>query len=141
MIHPVLILALAFAVVLGGLGPSAAQTARALPDFDGLWDEAKRWAVETGTVPEDCVFDFRLDPKTNAPRDGRAVTEWKYGPCALGSEQYWMFEQYPPGRKTWSTVRTRSTANASAIDGGPRRARRLRPWAGTVRGRQRSHSA
>ena len=59
---------------LGGLGPSAAQTARALPDFDGLWDEAKRWAVETGTVPEDCVFDFRFDPKTNAPRDGRAVT-------------------------------------------------------------------
>ena len=51
-----------------------AQTARALPDFDGLWEEAKRWAVETGTVPEDCVFDFRFDPKTNAPRDGHAVT-------------------------------------------------------------------
>ena len=73
MSHSVLILALAFAVVVGGVGPSAAQTARALPDFDGLWDEAKRWAVETGTVPEDCVFDFRFDPKTNAPRDGRAV--------------------------------------------------------------------
>ena len=72
--HSVVILALAFAVVLGGVGPSAAQTARALPDFDVLWDEAKRWAVETGTVPEDCVFDFRFDPKTNAPRDGRAVT-------------------------------------------------------------------
>ena len=69
-----LILAFAFALVLGGLGPSAAQTARVLPDFDGLWDEAKRWAVETGTVPEDCVFDFRFDPKTNAPRDGHAAT-------------------------------------------------------------------
>ena len=339
MIHPVLILALAFAVVLGGLGPSTAQTARALPDFDGLWDEAKRWAKEMGTVPEDCVFDFRLDPKTNALRDGRAitcdepyrspfypypepsrpgvrftaddirsyardfeatlrplpllggtsdealfqtcglvvgfsaagrgaeaiechwreggvlgqransgyvvekeggrratsrlhdrithlkdremheiaarvarvgrtdgpselqiegrivgrdghrvmirgqarpvfggssaepgvvtsesdlvveypsdaalrpgyyfagehcfkdkrekvdrqgraVTEWNYGPCALGSEQYWMFEQYPPAARPWSTVRTRSTANASAIDGGPRRERRSHP--------------
>lgn len=74
MSHPVLILALALAVLVGGLGPSAAQTARALPDFDGLWDEAKRWAAETGTVPEDCVFDFRFDPKTNALRDGRAVT-------------------------------------------------------------------
>jgi len=31
---------------------------------------------------------------------GPAVTEWIYGPCTLGSEQYWMFEQYPPGRKT-----------------------------------------
>ena len=69
-----LILGLAFAVAVGGVGPSVAQTARALPDFDGLWEEAKRWAVETGTVPEDCVFDFRFDPKTNAPRDGRAVT-------------------------------------------------------------------
>ena len=25
---------------------------------------------------------------------------WVYGPCALGPEQYWVFEQYPPGRKT-----------------------------------------
>ena len=32
--------------------------------------------------------------------EGFAVTEWIYGPCPLGSEQYWMFEQYPPGGKT-----------------------------------------
>jgi hypothetical protein len=32
--------------------------------------------------------------------DSVAVTEWTYGPCALGPEQYWMFEQHPPGKKS-----------------------------------------
>ena len=45
---------------------------------------------------EHCFKDKR--EKVNSA--GLAVTEWIYGPCALGSEQYWMFEQYPPGRKT-----------------------------------------
>ena len=86
---------------------------------------------------EHCFKDKR--EKLNSA--GLAVTEWTYGPCALGSEQYWMFEQYPPAARHWSTVRTRSTANASGIDGRPRRARRLRPWAVTVRGRPRPLSA
>jgi hypothetical protein len=45
---------------------------------------------------EHCFKDKR--EKVNS--EGLAVTEWMYGPCALGRDQYWMFEQYPPGRKT-----------------------------------------
>ncbi len=39
-----------------------------------MLEEARRWARETKAVPEDCVFDFRLDPKTDTVRDGHAVT-------------------------------------------------------------------
>ncbi|PWU18449.1 MAG: hypothetical protein C5B48_14745 [Candidatus Rokuibacteriota bacterium] len=34
--------------------------------------------------------------------DGAATPEWVYGPCPLGPDQYWMFERYPPGRRTMS---------------------------------------
>src|SRR5262245_53697085 len=66
--------ALALASALGVLPPCGAETGGGRPDFGALWAEAQWWAAEIGAVPEDCVFDFRLDPRTNAPRDGRAVT-------------------------------------------------------------------
>ena len=25
---------------------------------------------------------------------------WVYGPCPLGPDEYWMFEQHPPGGRT-----------------------------------------
>jgi hypothetical protein len=31
---------------------------------------------------------------------GATVTGWVYGPCALRADQFWMFEQFPPGKKT-----------------------------------------
>ncbi len=34
--------------------------------------------------------------------EGRRVAEWVYGPCALGPDQYWVFEDYPPGKRTMS---------------------------------------
>ena len=72
--HARLIGGLALAVSLGVLRPCAAETEPARPDFDGLWTDAQRWAAEVGTAPEDCVFEMRLDPRTNAARNGRAVT-------------------------------------------------------------------
>jgi hypothetical protein len=62
------------AIALSSATGAAAEPARPPLDVGRLWDEAKRWAQEQGTVPEDCVFELRLDPKTNTPRDGRAVT-------------------------------------------------------------------
>ena len=66
------------AAVLGGIaGPAAAATSsreREAPDFGKLWAEARQWAEATGTVPEDCVFEFRFDAKTKALREGYAAT-------------------------------------------------------------------
>jgi hypothetical protein len=45
---------------------------------------------------EHCFKDKRQ--KTSSA--GTTVTEWIYGPCPLRPDQYWMFEQFPPGRKT-----------------------------------------
>lgn len=55
-------------------GEAAAQAPRTAPDFGALWVEAQRAAREMNAVPEDCVFDFRLDPKTDTLRDGHAIT-------------------------------------------------------------------
>jgi hypothetical protein len=34
--------------------------------------------------------------------EGQRITEWIYGPCALGPDQYWVFETHPPGNRTLS---------------------------------------
>src|SRR5215470_2108539 len=68
---------LAWALVVAALataGRAGAAEAPAPIDFGKLWEEAKRWANETGSVPEDCVFDFWFDARTGALRDGYAVT-------------------------------------------------------------------
>lgn len=66
-------LALSVVASLIGVAAAEAQPARTAPDFAALWDEAKRAAQETNAVPEDCVIDFRIDPKTDTLREGHAI--------------------------------------------------------------------
>ena len=59
---------------------------------------------------------------------GATVTESVYGPCTLGPDQYWMFQQFPSGRKTvvhgpyaeygdCERDRRRARAGAAPVDG------------------------
>ena len=72
------------------------------------------------------------DKRETVNSAGLAVTEWTVRSVRARQRAVLDVRAYPPAGRHWSTVRTRSTANASGIDGRPRRARRLRPWAVTV---------
>jgi hypothetical protein len=70
--------AAAFAIALSLLAlASSTRTAEGADgrrDFAALWDEARRWAGETHTVPHECVFIFRFEPGTRRLREGHAAT-------------------------------------------------------------------
>lgn len=57
-----------------GAASAHAQGRGRLPEFDKLWEEARHWATETGTAPQDCVFSFGYDPNTQRLASGYRAT-------------------------------------------------------------------